>query len=308
MKIINEAGIFAILANKIKAKRETIKKRRQDQIDNKDEYAVYDQMVDNLAGKNYNNTELNLLQRYLLISKNYDGSTGADINQNMLYDVAMNNKLDVEKIKYLGQVASSISNINEEDFNFLSSSKTVDQMKALYYAHSKNIPFKEIGSFNGKPPSTNQIINVIRNYEDAGKKEDSAHKERLSFLKAKGYSVASFLLKDAYEDVDDSILADSIVALVLGNSEAKVKSAIQSVADLDKANKKWNESKSLKEAITIDVYKLLGIDDNIPHYSLDQLRNKSIQTLRKELNKYMKINSTAAQEVNNNEANNPKQR
>lgn len=308
MKIINEAGIFATLANKIKAKRETIKKRRQDQIDNKDEYAVYDQMVDNLAGKNYNNTELNLLQRYLLISKNYDGSTGADINQNMLYDVAMNNKLDVEKIKYLGQVASSISNINEEDFNFLSSSKTVDQMKALYYAHSKNIPFKEIGSFNGKPPSTNQIINVIRNYEDAGKKEDSAHKERLSFLKAKGYSVASFLLKDAYEDVDDSILADSIVALVLGNSEAKVKSAIQSVADLDKANKKWNESKSLKEAINIDVYKLLGIDDNIPHYSLDQLRNKSIQTLRKELNKYIKSNSTAAQEVNNNEANNPKQR
>lgn len=308
MKIINEAGIFATLANKIKAKRETIKKRRQDQIDNKDEYAVYDQMVDNLAGKNYNNTELNLLQRYLLISKNYDGSTGADINQNMLYDAAMNNKLDVEKIKYLGQVASSISNINEEDFNFLSSSKTVDQMKALYYAHSKNIPFKEIGSFNGKPPSTNQIINVIRNYENAGKKEDSAHKERLSFLKAKGYSVASFLLKDAYEDVDDSILADSIVALVLGNSEAKVKSAIQSVADLDKANKKWNESKSLKEAINIDVYKLLGIDDNIPHYSLDQLRNKSIQTLRKELNKYMKSNSTAAQEVNNNEANNPEQR
>lgn len=308
MKIINEAGIFATLANKIRAKRETIKKRRQDQIDNKDEYAIYDQMVDNLASKHYNNTELNLLQRYLLISKNYDGSTGADINQNMLYDAAMNNKLDVEKIKYLGQVASSISNINEEDFNFLSSSKTVDQMKALYYAHSKNIPFKEIGSFNGKPPSTNHIINVIRNYEDAGKKEDSAHKERLSFLKAKGYSVASFLLKDAYEDVDDSILADSIVALVLGNSEAKVKSAIQSVADLDKANKKWNESKSLKEAITIDVYKLLGIDDNIPHYSLDQLRNKSIQTLRKELNKYMKSNSTAAQEVNNNEANNPKQR
>ena len=287
MKIINEAGIFAILANKIKAKRETIKKRRQDQIDNKDEYAVYDQMVDNLAGKNYNNTELNLLQRYLLISKNYDGSTGADINQNMLYDVAMNNKLDVEKIKYLGQVASSISNINEEDFNFLSSSKTVDWMH---------------------PGKNSRQLNVIRNYEDAGKKEDSAHKERLSFLKAKGYSVASFLLKDAYEDVDDSILADSIVALVLGNSEAKVKSAIQSVADLDKANKKWNESKSLKEAITIDVYKLLGIDDNIPHYSLDQLRNKSIQTLRKELNKYMKINSTAAQEVNNNEANNPKQR
>ena len=304
MKLIIDEGLFADLAQKIKSKMDSRHQAAKNQNDNAEDYAVYDQMLDVLRSKGYSNAELNMLQRYMLTSNNYDGVAGADPDNNMIYDVALNNDLDINKIRYLGRVASGSEKFKKEDFNFLASCGSVEQMKALYYAHTLNIPFEQIGSFNGKPPATNNIVNVIRNYDDAGKKEDSAHKERLSFLKSKGYSVASFLLKDAYEDVDDSILADSIVALGLGNSEAKVKSAIQSVAELDKANKKWNESKSLEEALNIDVYKLLGIDGNIPHYSLDQLRNKSIQTLKKELNKYMKSNSTAAQEVNKNEANN----
>ena len=67
MRIINEASIFADLANKIRAKRDSIRASQQDAKENNDSYQQYDLMIDNLKIKGYGNVELNYLQRYMLI-------------------------------------------------------------------------------------------------------------------------------------------------------------------------------------------------------------------------------------------------
>lgn len=292
MKIINEDSVFAQMAKSLRAKREKIEAAKKDIKDNKEEYALYDAMIDNLSMRGYNNVELNLLQRYILLSKNYDGSTGASA-QNILYNLALKNKLNVETIKYLGQLSSSKEDFSKSDLEYIASAKSTDQMKALYYAHSKGIPFEEIGTFNGKPPSANQIINVINNY--AGNKEQTAQQQKLSFMKAKGYGDMSFLKDDKYEYVSDEGIAASMVANAAGASASEIKSYLNGLQGQDAAA-------AVKAK---DIYMHSGLDLNTPVYSLDQLKTKSIQTLKKELAKSKTDHKpTEADKVNQHAANN----
>ena len=337
MRIINEAGIFADLANKIRAKRDSIRASQHDAKENKDSYKQYDLMIDNLKNKGYGNVELNYLQRYMLISKGYDGNPSDDINSNMLYDVAMQNKLDSEKIKYLGTIASSGMAFTKDDFRFMASAGTVDQMKMLVYAKSLNIPFSDIPkTWGNKPGPQNQILNVINNYRTY--KDTKSEPKKLDFLVSKGYGNAEFLKR--YEDADDQVLADAIVASALGKSSSEIIRALNSLgykksevkkesysniseagikitnqSDLDKLNPKVASliSKEMdKQGVKLDntadtLYGKLNIQ--APHYTLSQLRNKSIQTLQKELKQYANKNKsgnqpTQADKVNQDAADN----
>ena len=325
MRIINEAGIFADLANKIRAKRDSIRASQKDAKENKASYQQYDLMIDNLKSKGYGNVELNYLQRYMLISKGYDGNPSDDINSNMLYDVAMQNKLDAEKIKYLGTIASSGMSFSKDDFRFMASAGTVDQMKMLVYAKSLNIPFKDIPTtWGNKPGPQNQILNVINNYRAYN--DIKSEPKKLDFLISKGYGNAEFLKR--YEDVDDQVLADAIVAIALGKSSSEVTRALNSLGYrtskvnneslfLEKGEISYKDIQAIasknpeiaKQLKGNSLYTFLDIPDSIPHYTLTQLRSKSIQTLQKELKQYANKNksgnqSTKADKVNQDAADN----
>lgn len=323
MHIINEDGIFAKLAKQSRERRDAIRQQKQDLKDNKDKYEVFDQMIDNLRNMGYGNVELNYLQRFLMLSNSFDNQSNADMNENMLYQAAINNKLTSDKIVYLGKVASSFKNYSKEDFLWMASAGNVNQMKGLHYAHTKQIPFNEIGSFSSKPPNVNTILNVINNYDATNSKKENRHLERLSFTRSKGYDV-QYLKASRYERVPDNVLADCIVASVYGKGEQEITRAVDKyLADTDELHKLMTkiaqgagqyggvnpdtQSKMDSKMSDVSIYQELNMPDEIPHYSLRQLSTKSSSTLQRELRSITRKKERAdrrAQKVAENEPNN----
>lgn len=287
MRIINEAGFFAKLADRIRKVKSDIEADKQKRLDTREDYANYDEMLEELRAAGYDNQCLNLLQRYMLISKAYEGGR-ADISEdNMLVDVALNNKLDAERIKYLGQIAA-VGNLSNKktEFQTLATAKTVDQMKALYFGLDKGIPLNAMLTKNGKVPNVIQLVAAINNFSsDKQDEEDNKNGLDLSWVPAQGYKGCSFL--NNYKNITEQLVADALTAVAYGADLERVKYAVDVVCKKSKSNSKRTQSDEafLKDLVSKDSSKIFNlIGTEVPQrFSYNQVRGMSKNQLARKL-------------------------
>lgn len=300
MKIINEAGFFAKLSDKLRQRRQELEGNKEKRVATREDYANYDEMLEELRAAGYDNNCLNLLQRYMLISKAYEGGRPDISEDNMLVDVALHNNLDADKIRYLGQIAAvgSLSG-KKQEFQTMATASTVDQMKALYFGLEKGIPLNAMLTKNGKVPNVIKLVSAINNF--AGDRADDEEKKNgldLSWVPAQGYKGCSFL--SDYKNITEELVADALTAVAYGVDLGDVKAAIDLVCRESKSKAKQSDQAFVKDMLSkgmSNIFSLIGV--TVPQrFSYDQVRGMTKNQLARKL-EASEQKSKASEDSNN---------